>query len=283
MKRFLSLVLLLPFLYSCQNQTRQNNKDYAPSLNDSTSASGLTGDSVKLVKTAGIRFKVKDVEQSLKTLSALAQSKGGRIDEQAFQSVEADKKELKVSDDSLLVITTLSPQADVTVRVPPQVLEAFLFDVASLGYYTAASHLKIDDRSLLYLQNALKQKARENVLSRPSTAKPTVAGRQQAIEVKDQSVDQFIANKTIDADAEYSTVSLNLFQNTVVRKETIANYVLSNYDLSFGERMKDALSKGWQAFLNLLVALSYLWVFFLLGLFGFALYKYRSLKKEAVG
>lgn len=39
-------------------------KEVVTSLSDSTSASGLTGDSVKLVKTAGISFKVKDVEKS---------------------------------------------------------------------------------------------------------------------------------------------------------------------------------------------------------------------------
>ena len=277
MKRFLSISLLLLLLYSCQNAA--NEKDYAPSLNDSTSVYGFTGDSAKLVKTAGIRFKVKDVEQGLKALSELAQQKGGRIYEQNFQSGERDKKELKLSDDSLLVIATLSPQADVTVRVPSQNLETFLFDAAGLGYYTGNSHLKIDDQSLVYLQNALKQKAREAVLAIPSAAKPTVAGRGQAIEIKDKSVDHLIAAKTIAANAQYSTVTLNLFQNAVVRKETIANYVLDGYDLSFGERLKNAVNRGWEAFVNLLMALSHLWVFALLGFFVFTLYKYQTKKK----
>ncbi len=283
MKRFLSISLFLLFLYSCQNQKANEDKAYASSLADSTSTSGLTGDSVKLVKTAGIRFKVSNVEQSLKALSALAQQKGGRIYDQSFQAVEGDKKELKVSDDSLLVIATVSPQADVTVRVPSQNLEAFLFETADLGYYTGNSNLKIDDRSLIYLQNALKQKGREEVLAKPSSAKPTVAGKQQAIELKDEAVDQFIANKNTDADAQYSTVNLTLFQNAVVRKEMIANYVIDKYELPFASRLKNALSNGWEAFLNLLLALSHLWVFILLGLFGFAVYKYQQTKKRLVG
>lgn len=281
MKRFLSLSLLLLFLYGCRNYN--DTKEYAPSLTDSTSVYGLTGDSVKLVKTAAIRFKVQNVEQSLNAVSALAQAYGGRIYEQHFQSTEDGRKELNVSGDSLLVITTLSPQADVTVRVPSQNLEAFLVDAASLGYYTGNSHLKIDDRSLLYLQNALKQKAREDVLAKPSSVQPTAAGKRQAIELKDKSVDQFIANKAIDAEAKYSTVNLSLFQNTVVRRERIANYVLAGYDLSFGQRMKNAVSRGWEFFLELLVALSHLWVFGLLGLFGFVLYKQQKSKKKLVG
>lgn len=282
MKRALSISFLLLFLYSCQNAGREN-KDYGRSLNDSVSASGLTGDSVKLVKTAGIRFKVANVEQSLKAVSALAQQKGGRIYDQSFQSVEGDRKELKVSDDSLLVISTVSPQAELAVRVPSQNLEAFLFGLADLGYYTASSNVNIDDRSLWYLQNALKQEGREEVLAKPSSPKSTVAGNRQAIELYDQGVDQFIANKTIDADARYSTVTLSLFQNTVVRKETIANYVLTGYDVSFGQRLKNALSNGWEAFLSLLLALSHLWMFLLIGLFAFSFYKYYQARKKLVG
>jgi hypothetical protein len=279
MKRFLSIPLLLLFLYGCQSQNSAN--DYAKSLNDSTSASGLTGDSVKLVKTAGIRFKVTNVEQSLKDISALAQQRGGRIYEQNFEAVEGDKKELHVSKDSLLAISTFSPQANLTVRIPSQALEEFLFAVAGIGYYTGNSNLKIDDKSLAYLQNALKQKARTDVLASPPP-KAIVPGNRQAIAVKDEAIAQLIANKTIDADAAYSTVNLSLFQNALVRKETIANYVLRAYELPFGQRMQNALANGWDAFLNFVLLLSNLWVFVLIGLLGLLFYKYFLLKRKPV-
>lgn len=72
MKLLLVTLLLTSSLYffSCNNKSGE--KDALTSLSDSTSASGLTGDSVKLVKTAGINFKVKDVEKSTRTVSGLA-------------------------------------------------------------------------------------------------------------------------------------------------------------------------------------------------------------------
>lgn len=281
MKRFLlPSLILLSILSSCDNSS---NKDYAPALTDSTSVTGFTGDSVKLVKTAGIRFKVTNVEQNTRAVAALAQKYGGQIHHQNFESAEQSRKELQVSDDSLLVISTSSPQAEITVRVPAQNLETFLFAVADLGFYTGSSQLKLDDRSLLYLENALKQKGRESLLTKPITSKPPVAGNQQAIQVKDEAVDKFIANKTIDADAAYSIVNLSLFQNAVVRKEMIANYAVTDYELPFGQRLKNALSTGWEAFLNFLLAISHLWMFILLGLFAFVFYKQYQSRRKAVG
>lgn len=279
MKRLLSCLLLLLF-FSCQNNA---NNDYAADLTDSTSVYGLSGDSVKLVKTAGALFKVTNVEQSTRAVSELAQRHGGRVYELVFQSAEGNRKELRLSDDSLLVISTAAPQADVTVRVPSQNLEAFLFAVADLGCYTTNSNLKLDDRSLLYLQNALKQKARAEILGKAPAAKTaTVAAQQQALALSDQAVDHLISAKTIDADAAYSTVNLGFFQNAVVKRETIANYAVADYRLPFGQRLANALSGGWNAFLNFLLMLLQLWTFVLLALMAFAVYKtHRSKKKPA--
>ncbi|HVF97754.1 MAG TPA: DUF4349 domain-containing protein, partial [Flavisolibacter sp.] len=174
MKRFFSLSFLaLLFFVSCQNNA--DNK-YAPALTDSTSVTGFTGDSVKLVKTAGIRFKVKKVEQSTRAVSALAQQLGGAVYNLDFQAAEGGRKELKISEDSLLVLSTTSPQAEITVRMPAQNLEAFLFGVSDIGYYTGSSQLKLDDRSLIYLANALKQKTRTDVLAKQPAGRSTVAG-----------------------------------------------------------------------------------------------------------
>jgi hypothetical protein len=63
------------FLLSCN----ANNKETSSALSDTTSVSGLTGDSVKFVKTAAINFKVKDVEQSIREISNLSRKYGGML------------------------------------------------------------------------------------------------------------------------------------------------------------------------------------------------------------
>lgn len=267
----ITLIIISLLFYSCDQQADQ---EYAQTraLSDTVSISGLTGDEVKIVKTAGIHFKVKNVEEASRSVSALAQSMGGMIFSQHLESVEQQKKELKLSADSLLVITAATPQSNITARVPSENLEDFLYRVADLGYFTDHSRLDIDDKSLEYMANALKQKNRNAVLSATKVLN-TGNSKTNTIRIKDESIQQYIANRQIDADASYSTVSLSLYQNPVIRKEVIANYVMADYQLPFGKRLSNALTAGWQYFLSFVLVLADLWVFIFLAIVGYLTYR----------
>lgn len=278
MKSFfvLSLSFVLLIFSSCQIKRSPNNN---LSLNDSTSVSGFTGDTVKLVKTANINFKVMDVNQSARAVSALVQKLGGMVFDQSLQSNEQDSREIRLSQDSLMIISAVTPHADVTVRVPSANLETFMFGVSDLGYYTGSSNLHIDDKSLLYLQNALKLKARTKILSHTSGKKDSAIST-TALEVNDEAIDQQIANRSIDADVNYSLVTLSFFQNPVVRKEIIANYFISEYQLPFSTRFGDALRAGWQHFLEFLLLLAHLWMFIIITIAILIGYRYFHQKEK---
>lgn len=271
----LSLVFCLYF-FSC-NQSGSNEK-FAP-LNDSLSPSGLTGDSVKLVKTAGINFKVKDVEQSARSISTLARKFGGMLFNQSYEAAETGRNELKISADSLMVISTYTPQADITARVPSENLEEFMYDVADLGYFTERNMLNIDDKSINYLENILKQKNRNGVLS-PGRAK-SLTGIQTIGEM-DEITNRQMADRVIDANANYSLVHITLKQNSLVRKEIIANYVTADYQLPFSKRLLNSLNDGWQYFLSFFIMLANLWVFILVGILAFIFYKFASRNTKAL-
>jgi hypothetical protein len=281
MKLFFTLlgVALLLSVLSCQNNPLEKD---AASLSDSASITGLTGDSVKLVKTASIHFKVKDVEQSTRTVSAMAQQAGGMIFHQTLQSIEGERKELKLSSDSLLVITAYTPHADITARIPSQHLEAFVYSMADLGYYTNSSKIDIDDKSLIYLENGLKQQSRVRSLSKPNAGNTKAVSTLQTIAINDQVIEQGISNRAIDADVHYSTVNLSLFQNPLVRKETIANYYITDYSLPFSKRVSNSLAAGWEYFLNFILVVCHLWMFIVSGLFLWISYRYWQQKRKIV-
>lgn len=280
MKHFLSLftLSLSVFLFSCHSST--NEEQTFDALSDTTSITGLTGDSVKLVKIAGINFKVKDVEQSTRAISGVAHKFGGIIYDQSFESLEGGRNELKISTDSLMVITTYTPHADITARIPSENLEQFMYSVADLGYFTGSTKLHIDDRSLEYLEGALKQKNRTEELSEPINRRTKSFTDRERVEVKDEVIEQQISNRAIDADVKYSTVKLSLFQNPLVRREIIANYFISDYHLPFSKRLSNAISDGWQYFLAFVLALAHLWMFIMLAVAIFLCYRYLQHKRK---
>jgi hypothetical protein len=279
-----SIYLLILFsltILSCQNNTDKTFD--LVQLNEANSITGLTGDSVKLVKTGNLHFKVKDIQQSSKAVSNLAKELGGMVFNQSLEHTETGKSELKISADSLMTVTVFKPQADITLRVPSQNLEEFMYRVTGLGYFTSSSKLQIDDQSLQYLENLLKQKNRSETLSKPGMQKDNSLTDLQAIKVKDETIDRQINNRTIDADAQYSTVTLSLFQNSLVKKEVIANYVVADYKLPFAQRIGNAMKSGWEYFLSFIIVIANLWMFIFIGCVAFLCYRFLQQKGKLSG
>jgi hypothetical protein len=271
MKRLLFFPALFIIVCGCQNNAGEN--DLVKALSDTTSIAGLSGDSVKLVKTASIDFKVKDVEKAGWGVSALAQQLGGKIYHQNLEAIEGERKELQISGDSLMVITAYTPHAVIAVRVPSEHLELFLHNIAELGYYTSSSQLDIEDKSLAFLANDLKQKNRQGELSKPGNTTRDLASM-QSIKVKDDMIGQGIANRAIDADVDYSLVNISLFQNALVRKEVIANYILTGYELPFHKRLLNTIGSGWEMFLSFVLFLAHFWMFLLAAGISWITYRY---------
>jgi hypothetical protein len=278
---FLLSLLLFTILFSCQHSTQQADNPFV--IGDTLSVTGLSGDSAKLVKTASLNIKVQDVTQSIRAVSSLTKSFSGMIHDQSLEMAEREKKELKRSEDSLLIIATIVPHASIAVRMPSEHLEAFMFGVADLGYFTGSSNLHIDDKSLVYLENALKQKNRTEVLTMQGIQKSSSSKNLQVIQLQDEAIEQQIANRAIDADVRYSTINLQLFQNPVVRRDVIANYNLADYRLPFATLLRNALYDGWQYFLAFVLVLANLWMFLLGSIVILVFYRYFKQKGKLIG
>ncbi len=275
-----ALAVIVIVLYGCSGGYERGAAEVA--LSDTTSVYGFNGNEAKLVKTAGIHLKVKHAEEATQQVAALARSYGGMLFSYQLSANDLNSTEVKLSDDSLLVITASSPQSSITARVPSQHLEQFMFDIASVGYFTGSAHLKIEDKSLVYLQHALMQANRENAVKNNTQQRKPLDAKGM-LQVKDEAIEKEVSRRQIDGDANYSNVSLLLYQNPVIRKEKIANHNISDYQLPFFTRLAHSVGNGWQMCLSFLLTIINLWFVLLLIVTGVAAYrilhrKYRFLQ-----
>ena len=265
--------------FSIMGCGRGSESDYSMA-SDSTSVSGLTGDSLKIVKTAGIQCKVRDVYQSAKLVSQLARDAGGVISHQDLTSIENDRTQLKISNDSLQVITAKTTSASIIARIPSAKLESFLYAVTDFATIINSSQLDINDMSLDYLANQMKQQNREKLLASVETKK--IKDVTSIIDKKDEEVGQEIAKREIDAQARFSTVKLELIENPTIIKEVVANYSLADYTLPFTKKLGDGFTYGWSYFLSFLIALVHLWPFIIIASLLYFLYKQYYSKKSVI-
>jgi len=224
-----------------------------------------TSQEPKLVKTAGIDIKVKNVQQSSEKISALTTQYKGTVIHHRIASTINRSNDFKINDDSVLRVSAFSTSGEITVKVPSDKLEVFTNEVTHLGIYVTANNMDIEDKSLDYLSSKLKLDNRKELVAQQKTGKVIIKNPTAVLNLKDDLVDEDISNRKIDAAVRYSVVSLNLTQSNIIMKEVIANDDPSAYNLPFFKRIGFAFENGWSLFKEVLIILTNMWVFIIAG------------------
>ncbi len=236
----------------------------------------------KLVKTASMHFKVKDVQQTSNQIAALTANCNGTVMYHTINSVVGDSTTIRKTDDSLLKITVYNSTADMTVRIPSANVESFVTQVAQMGLVVNSLKFEINDKTFDYLSTRLKlnnqkERARDN-----SDGSARLKDPDNMLNYKNHLVDQQISNLKTDDSVKNAVIALNFYQNNAVHKELIANPDLSAYNLPLSNRMGTSIKNGWSVFINIMVELANLWVLAPIGGLVWLVVRYFNRRKKAV-
>ncbi len=261
-------ILMLPLaavllLGACKGSGSGYNTDQKVGNTDTARSSGAdTSGASKLVKTADMRFKVKDVQQTVENIAALTTKYNGIVMHHQMQATTERSQDVHISNDSVMHITSFTRVADMTVSIPPNHLEDFIIQVARMGLYVNSSKMDIDDKSLEYLSSKLKQNNRAAFVAEQNTKNKDATTE---LTMKDDLVDSKINNLKIDKAVKLSSLTLSFYQNNGIVKEVVANDDPSAYQLPVHKRFLGALAYGWSLFAELVIGLANAWVFLMLG------------------
>jgi len=220
----------------------------------------------KLVKTAGMSFKVRNVAQTGQKIGALTSAFGGMVVHQQMGSVAERTDGIRVSADSVMRVTALTTTADMTVKVPSVRLQKFMDSVATMGLYVTNRSLDVSDETLDYLSAQMKLKSRSELISQQKQGKVVIKDPSKVLDLRDDMIDQQIGNRKIDDAVSNSTVNLSFYQSNTISREVVVNDDPSAYELPFFKRMLLACENGWALCKDVLVGLGNLWFFLLCGL-----------------
>lgn len=255
-----ALVVGVLLLGACKGSSSKyeaiNNSSSADSVSLNKQAD--TSSQSKLVKTADMRFKVKDVRQAGENISTLTAKYNGMVMHHQMQTTNEGSQDTRLGTDSIMHISIFTMAADMTVNIPPNNLENFMNQVAQLGLYIDSRKMNIDDRSLEYLSSKLKTQNREEFVKQQVRAKEDPA---RLLTAKDDIVDRKINDLKTDKDVKYSTVVLSFYQSKSVIKEVVANEDPSAYQPSFFKRLASSFSYGWSFFAEIILGIANLWAF----------------------
>jgi hypothetical protein len=237
-----------------------------------------TASQTKLVKTADMHFRVKNVERTSRDIAALAVQYNGMVMHHSMQSVINKSQDMPLDKDSVMHIAAYTVNADMVVKISSDKLEEFMNQVSKMAVYTNNRNMDIQDKTLDYLSAQMKVAGRNQIITQQRAGKIVIKNPEAVLDLKDDQVDKEIGNKRTNEQVKYSTIALNFYQDNAMLKEIIANDDPSNFILPFATRLGQTLANGLFIFNETVIALANLWAFILLGIAAYI--AYRRYKKK---
>ncbi len=238
MKNSILMILLCGAVVVSSCKDRGDYKALNSSSSDTAlvAADSVTSGEPKLVKTANMNFKVKNVNQTSENIAALTTKLNGMVMHHSLSAYVEQTHDTRLNNDSVLRVSAFNTTADMTVKIPSDKIEDFMNAVSHMSIYVTVRRMDIEDKSLDYLESQLKLNSRKELVSAQKSGRLVVKDPNAVLDFKDGLVDEQINNRRIDDEVKYSTIALSFYQSNTISKETIGRPVSPRNRLPFAGR-----------------------------------------------
>ena len=287
-------LLALGLVLSCKESASKENAAYAEeAVTDSTSVVSSSAavenknSNRKFVRTADVKFKVKNVAKSTYAIEDATTKFGGFVTYTNLQSNIHSEDKTKVSQDSSLVTTKYKVDNNITIRVPNTKMDTVIKTIAKQIHFLDYRIIKADDVSLQMLSNELAQKRSnssekrlENAIDSKGKKLNQIVKAEETLDAKKEQNDASkLQNLSLQDQVNFSTLTINIYQDESIKQEMVANEKSINaYRPNIGLQISDSIKTGSFMLENIVSFIVVLWPFALIGFLGFLGYK-KFLKK----
>ncbi len=287
-------LLALGLIVACKESVAEETPDYSENVaTDSTSVVSSSAavenknSNRKFVRTADVKFKVKNVAKSTYAIEDATTKFGGFVTYTNLQSNIHSEDRTKVSQDSTLVTTKYKVDNNITIRVPNTKMDTVIKTIAKQIHFLDYRIIKADDVSLQMLSNELAQKRSissekrlENAIDSKGKKLNQVVKAEETLDAKKEQNDASkLQNLSLQDQVNFSTLTLNIYQDESIKQEMVANEKSINaYRPNIGLQIWDSIKTGWFMLENIVSFIVVLWPFALIGFLGLIGYK-KFLKK----
>ena len=246
-----------------------------------------------IIRTANIKFKVKDVITATYNIENIVVKHHGFVENSNLSSQINNTEKICIKEDSTLITTYYTVLNTLILRVPNTKLDTTLKEIAQLVDFMDYRIINAKDVTFDLLSNKLEQNRLAKYDSRMKNAiackgkqLDDVTDAENNLLYKQQQADETkLANLQILDKIKFSTITLSLYQNQNIKYEVVAKeQKIKSYTTPFGNRFVDALKFGWTMVVEIFLFLINIWSILLiavLAFFGVKYYKKRILNRKS--
>lgn len=283
-------LLLLSLAIGCkQADATAENSDYAATA-DSVPTKSISSNAAveknktnrKFIRTADVKFRVKNVAESTYAIESNITKHGGFVTFTDLKSNINSKQETQISQDSIVEVTRFMVDNTLTFRVPNTQLDNVLKDIASQVAFLDSRLIKADDVSLQFKVNQMAQtrldkhqKRLENDIdSKGKKLDQITAAEENLLEKQTQNDGAIMENLSMEDKVNFSTVTLYFYQRESITTEKLP-FIKNAFSFRphIGLHIFESLKSGWFILEEIVAFVLQLWSILLIVLLGFISYK----------
>ena len=264
------LLLLSVILFSACNysgrEEKSSNSSNSVNLNEIAETrfglDSLLSPKRKIIHTADISCRVDDVLKVTTILEERTRELSGIVAASSMRNQELSRQELPYSRDSIQEVMSYQRSATLVLRIPAGRRDSLVNMLPGLATFIDTRRLLHTDATLSYVSNYLKSTGNAAIVSTSLKKAAKAKDFDLAVARSDKGIDQQIDNYRIDDAANYSTVTLELYQPVQTFRSVTVNSSAAA-KVPFGAGFTSSLDNGWymfQRFINFLVAFWPLWL-----------------------
>ncbi len=299
-KKLAGVIAFTVLLFSCNQRREADTKSKADSLSE-TSGNSFSSSlaavengkdtSHKFVRTAEMKFRVKNVYEATNRIEDIASKLGGFVTLSDLQSDESNTIVTPVSADSSLETINYKVTNTIILRVPNTRLDSTLKSISGLIDYLDFRRIKADDVKLLLIANKYTQERMKKPNSKFSSVLRNNGeeliqhseNTENILYNQKQSDEANLSTLSLQDKISYSTLNLSIYQRQEAKRWIIANDKnIEAYKPGFGIQLVESLSTGWKMLESFLVFITKFWGIILLGSIIYLLYRKLKFKAKAV-
>ncbi len=261
---------LILFAISCKGADFESEEKSKNSVTDYTevSASELGLDSIasakrKIIHTADVSFRVKNVLTAITRLEAMTKSLGGAATTSNMYNEQQDQTTLPYSRDSLKEVISFRATAQLTLRVPAQYRDSILNELPAMATYIDHRNISQSDASFNYLSNKLKTTANKSYADKVEHKAKNGKEILLAQDKNEANIDKIIYNYKIDDDVAFATIKIDIYEPAQTVTAIIADTEAAA-KISFDKSIVVALGNGWYIMQKGIALFVLLWPIWLL-------------------
>ncbi|MBK7382617.1 MAG: DUF4349 domain-containing protein [Flavobacteriales bacterium] len=245
----------------------------------SSSAALTTGDtSRRFIRTADLRFRVKDVVQATYAIEDLVAAQGGHVEHTHLSTRVDEGYTTPISADSVLETTKYTVMNTATLRVPAAKLDTTLKLLARFVDFLDHRTVKAEDVRLMLLSNTMtqqrvarhEQRLTQAIDEQGRKLKETMPAEDRLLDRQEQADQAALSNMGLEDRIAYSTITLELYQRRSVRHDLLPNERnIEQYRPGFFSQLGTALADGWDLLTSFVLLISRMWSVLLIIVVGF--------------